>query len=145
MYHYTESGLRNIWLANGFNRTQTPYGTAVAIEDVDGLHQAIGNMLVTKSGRLTGTEFRFLRKEQDLSQRSLADLIGCTSQQILRWETGKTRLPKWADRIGRVIYRECIEGNVQIREFVDRLNKADAEAHARKREFVRDGHWAEAA
>ena len=31
-YHYTESGLRNVWLENGYTVRQTPYGETIAIE-----------------------------------------------------------------------------------------------------------------
>ena len=30
MYHYRECGLRNVWLANGFEQHETPYGPGVA-------------------------------------------------------------------------------------------------------------------
>jgi hypothetical protein len=39
MYHYTESGLRNVWLENGVTRRKTAYGVATSIQDVDGLHK----------------------------------------------------------------------------------------------------------
>jgi putative transcriptional regulator len=78
MYHYTECGLRNIWLANGYHVHKTPYGKGMSIEHVESLQRAIAQSLVRKAARLTGAEFRFLRKEQDLSQKSLAGLIGCT-------------------------------------------------------------------
>ena len=31
MYHYRECGLRNVWLANGFDEHDTPYGPGIAI------------------------------------------------------------------------------------------------------------------
>ena len=30
MYHYTDGGLRNVWLANGYEIKKTPYGEGVA-------------------------------------------------------------------------------------------------------------------
>ncbi len=30
MYRYTDGGLRNVWLANGYLVKETPYGEAVA-------------------------------------------------------------------------------------------------------------------
>src|SRR3546814_6244956 len=67
MYHYTESGLRNVWLANGYKIRNVGGEEAVAIHDVDELHRTIGRNLARKS-RLTGAELRFLRKEMGLSQ-----------------------------------------------------------------------------
>ena len=46
MYHYTESGMRDVWLANGYERRETSYGKSVAIRDVPGLHRAICRRLI---------------------------------------------------------------------------------------------------
>ncbi|MBK7001681.1 MAG: hypothetical protein IPH35_17395 [Rhodoferax sp.] len=71
MYHYTESGLQNVWLANGYKIRKCEDGDAVAIADVYGLNTVIGRHIATKS-YLSGKEFRFLRKELDLSQNRFA-------------------------------------------------------------------------
>ncbi|MBU0656550.1 MAG: hypothetical protein KJ914_15615 [Gammaproteobacteria bacterium] len=42
LLHYQSCGLANVWLCNGFENKQTPYGEAVSIADVEGLHKAIG-------------------------------------------------------------------------------------------------------
>jgi len=114
MYHYTESGLHNAWLENGVARRKTGYGMATSIQEVDGLHKAIGRALAQK-GHLTDTEFRFLRKELDLSQDSLADLMGTTEQTIAQWEK-HGKIPKTADRLLRAIYLETIHRNVKLKE-----------------------------
>lgn len=124
MYHYTECGLPNVWLVNGFTPHETPYGDVVEVENVEGLHRAIGLRLVHRKPHLTGTEFRFLRKELDLSQNALAGYFGNDAQSVALWEK-RGRVPKWADRFLRAIYRETIEGNAQIREIVARLNDTD--------------------
>jgi len=41
MYHYTECGLDNVWLANGYRQR----GDAVSIENSEGLHEAILHLL----------------------------------------------------------------------------------------------------
>ncbi|TAL96593.1 MAG: helix-turn-helix domain-containing protein [Paraburkholderia sp.] len=123
MYHYTESGLRNVWLENGVIKRKTAHGTATAIQDVDGLHKVIGRSLAQK-GRLTGTEFRFLRKELDLSQHRLADLIGTTEQTVALWEK-RGKIPKTADRMLRAIYLETIDGNVKLKEMIEQTADLD--------------------
>jgi DNA-binding transcriptional regulator YiaG len=123
-YHYTESGLPNVWLANGFTVRKTNYGEGVSIHDVDGLHRAIGRALSNKP-RLTGAEVRFLRKEMGLSQRGLGELLGVTEQAVALWER-KGRLPKTADRLLRLIYVEHDEGNAPVVSFIERLNDLDA-------------------
>jgi DNA-binding transcriptional regulator YiaG len=126
MYHYTEIGLQNVWLANGYHVRKTPYGQAVAIEDADGLHRAIGRALARKS-YLTGAEFRFLRKELDLSQHRLADLLGTSEQTVALWEK-HGKIPKTADRMFRAIYIETIDGNVKLKEMIERAADLDRKA-----------------
>lgn len=41
-YHYTECGLSNVYLVNGFNVIETPEGKAVSVNDVEELHKALG-------------------------------------------------------------------------------------------------------
>ena len=61
MYKYTECGLKNVYLVNGFHERKTPYGKAVSIDNVEGLHRVIGLHLADNKPNLTGAEFRFLR------------------------------------------------------------------------------------
>lgn len=123
-YHYTESGLTNVWLANGFTVRKTRHGEGVSIHDVDGLHRALAMALANKP-RLTGAEVRFLRKEMGLSQRGLGELLGVSDQAVALWER-KGRLPKTADRLLRLIYLEHDKGNAPIRETIRRINELDS-------------------
>lgn len=137
MYHYTESGLRGVWLANGYEERPTPYGKAVAIRDIEGLHRAICRRLIATRPRLSGAEFRFIRKELDLSQAGLAGILGNDPQSVALWER-KGTVPMWADRFIRALYREESEGNAQIRALVQRLNRLD-EAERERITFERTG------
>lgn len=123
MYHYTEIGLRNVWLANGYHVRKTAYGKSVSIEDAEGLHRAIGRALASKS-YLTGAEFRFLRKELDLSQHRIADLLGTSEQTVALWEK-RGKIPKTADRMFRAIYLETIDGNVKLKDLIERIADLD--------------------
>jgi len=145
MYHYTESGLRNVWLVNGYTVRKTPYGKGIAIESLEGLHRAIARQIVRLPRPLTGAEFRFLRKELELSQASLADYLGCNVQALARWEKGKSRLPKPAERLLRALYRESDEGNAQIRELVERISRRGATERAKLEFARRRGEWKAAA
>jgi DNA-binding transcriptional regulator YiaG len=128
-YHYTESGLTNVWLANGFTARKTKYGEGVSIHDMDGLHRALAQALTNKP-RLTGAEVRFLRKEMGLSQRGLGGLLGVTDQAVALWER-KGRLPRTADRLLRLIYIEHDKGNAPIVSFIERMNDLDQKDHER--------------
>ncbi len=145
MYHYRECGLRNVWLANGYDEHETPYGPGVAFHDVEGLHRTIARGLISKGGKLTGTELRFLRQEMGLSQAKLATMLGNDVQSIALWEKRGTQ-PKMADRFIRAIYREQQEGNAHIREMIERLVDSDLEeTDARLTLEQNDGGWRVAA
>ena len=124
MYHYTEGGLTNVWLSNGFREEDTPYGKGVSIEDIEGLHRAIGMKLVKERAQLTGAEFRFLRKELGLSQAKLAHWWGYEAQSVAGWEK-RGRVPRIADRFIRAFYLEKVSGNPSVLEIVERLALAD--------------------
>lgn len=129
MYHYTESGLQNIYLANGFKERKVAGGKAVAIIDVEGLHQAIGRSLARK-GHLTGAEFRFLRKELDLSQTRFGALAGASEESVSLWER-RGRVPKSAALFLQAIYLEAIDGDIEFRKLVEELAELDR-AHQEK-------------
>ncbi len=138
MYHYAECGLPNVWLRNGFVVKETAYGEAVAIEDVEGLHQEIGRMLAEQSGPLTGAEFRFLRKELELSQDSLAEIIGKSSQAVALWEKND-KVPMLADRLLRGLYLEATTGNARLMEAITHINRLDHSLHQLQLSF--EGAW----
>lgn len=125
MYHYLESGLRNVWLKNGFRMQKTPYGDAVAIEDIKGLHEAIALHLIEKPSRLKGTEVRFLRKEMDMSQSGIGALLGVSAQTIALWEKGKAKVTVPSDRLLRLIVKGNYCGDVDVKELIEQLNQQD--------------------
>ena len=145
MYHYTECGLPNIWLRNGFVVRETPYGKGVAIQDVEGLHKTIGLFLINNKPRLTGAEVRFLRKELDLSQHHLAHVLGVGDTSVRGWENHRTKITRPADRLLRALYREYVCKESKVKDLVDRV--ADLDRAIRKRlEFEEsDSGWKTAA
>ena len=145
MYHYTESGLGNVWLKNGYVMKNTPYGEGVSIQDVEGLHRLIG-ALIAKRPKITGKELRFLRKEMEMSQSALAGLLGTSEQNISLWER-RGNIPKVSDRLIKLIYLEHVnpQGNIKIRELIDRLNEEDARKEERLELEKRNSTWRKAA
>lgn len=142
-YHYTESGLKNIYLLNGVEVVQTNYGEATSIHDVDGLHRVIGLNLTLKK-YLTGCELRFIRKELSLAQNGLGTLLGVTEQAVAKWEkTG--RVPKTADRFVRLLYLESINENIKIQQFIDRINETDRDDYSNMLIEETDKGWKQAA
>jgi DNA-binding transcriptional regulator YiaG len=81
----------------------------VRINDIDGLHEAIGRTLITDKKNLSGREIRFLRHEMVMWQAMLAKLLEVSEQTIHRWEKGKAEVPKPAEALIRLLYREHIK------------------------------------
>ncbi|WP_415768530.1 helix-turn-helix domain-containing protein [Pseudomonas sp. LB3P38] len=139
MYHYVESGLPNVWLSNGYRMKETAYGEAVAITDVEGLHDFIGKTIAQKPAALTGAEFRFLRKELGLSQERLASIVGLTSQAVAIWE--KTdKIPTVNDRYLRGLYLEAKTGEADLMAAIDSINELDHELHKLNLQFEDGWH-----
>lgn len=107
-YHYTLCGLDNIYLLNGYEEYETPYGKGVSINDIDGLHLAIARDIINSPRRLLPEEFRFLRKEMKCSQGSFGLTIGVNEQTIARIEKGEIQ-PKVAfEAVFRALAAEVI-------------------------------------
>jgi DNA-binding transcriptional regulator YiaG len=139
MHRYLGSGLPNVWLENGYHIKPTDdHGEVVAIEDVHGLHQAIGGLVAQKTSPLTGGEFRFLRKELRLSQDSLAQIIGKSSQAVALWEKNR-RVPLIADRFMRSFYLEATTGSAGIMKQIETINRMDYRLHEIAMRF--DEEW----
>lgn len=124
MHHYTQCGLDNVWLENGFTVISTPYGKGLAIEDAIGLHQVLALDLTKKKGSITGKELKFLRIVIDLSQEGLGRLLGATEQSVSLWErTGK--VPKNSDSLTRMLVSEKLNGNCKVTEIIERINTVE--------------------
>lgn len=125
MYHYTECGLDNVWLANGYTVHITPYGKGVSVKDADSLLHELAKWLTQKPGRLTGKELRFLRTLLCLSQAGLGAMLGATEQSISLWErTGK--VPKTSDALLRMLVLEKFNGDGKVSQVIDRINTVEA-------------------
>lgn len=124
MYHYTDGGLRNVWLANGYKIQKSSYGEAVAVVDLEGLTKAICMAMTKKPSKLTGVEFRYLRNGLMLSQPNLGQMLGVSGQAVALWEkTGK--VPKMADAMIRLIYTAHTHGHEQVKNIVMALNEGE--------------------
>lgn len=146
LFHYQSCGLANVWLRNGFESKPTPYGEAVAIADVAGLHKTIGLFITNNQPLLDGAEIRFLRKELDLSQTMLGEVLGVSESTVRNWETGRQPITAAADRFTRLLYQEHIQGNAYIKAMVERLSKLDHARHIQRLELESTGQgWKAAA
>lgn len=130
MLNYTSCGLRNIRLRNGYEETETPYGKAISIHDVEGLHRAIGMHIVRHNPELLdGDEIRFLRKELDLPQAQLARILDVSEVTVRNWEAGRHYISGPADRLLRTLYIESVQDGNPIRELLEDLCQLNRDAY----------------
>ncbi|HEY3216472.1 MAG TPA: hypothetical protein VGK93_08260 [Candidatus Eisenbacteria bacterium] len=78
-YHYTESGLDNVWLVGGVTETEcSECGEKfLRVTREPQLLQVIALDLLMRPSYRTGAELRFLRRACGLSQEQLAALLQC--------------------------------------------------------------------
>lgn len=143
-YHYLECGLDDVYLVNGFERTESARGRSIAIRDIDALHRAIGEYLCLNKKDLNGKEIRFLRREMLMSQSTLARLFDVGEQTVRRWETGKVNMPRAAEALLRLMYTE--DSKSRVRDRLKRIADLEDEMdHNRQMIFElmtsKKGHW----
>lgn len=102
------SPLREVYLANGFERQNGAYGATIKIQNPLGLAHALLTAVVLKEGRLTGEEITYLREKLDLLQSALATLLGVENQTVSLWERGSHRIPRSCDTVLRGLVTEKI-------------------------------------
>lgn len=148
MYHYTESGLPNVYLVNGFTVETLDGEEYTSIDDMNGLHKTIAKAIIDSPKPLTHQEFRFLRIEMNVSQKTLGTRFGVTEQTIARYEKGESSIPRTTDAALRSLYMESQQKNNPVSYFLDLLADTEAQAAAQsiqlKLEEV-DDHWSVAA
>ncbi|MDH0864582.1 hypothetical protein [Mitsuaria sp. GD03876] len=130
LYHFTECGLDNVWLQNGFAYKDTAYGPAVSFAALDELLDAIAAHLVRKPARLTGKEFRYLRSHMHLSQAAMAKLQGVSEQNISLWER-RGRVPKSNDTLQRLLYLKHASGDESLKAAFDQIMTVERLVHQR--------------
>ena len=144
-YHYTQCGLDDVYLLNGYKRHETPYGNGVSVENVYGLYDAIAESLCKNKALLGGKEIRFLRKQMDLTQADVALRLGCDSQSVARWEKGKSEINGAADRLLRLLYLGTKNANIDPVEVIRALARLDAKISDKQIFEETDSGWKTAA
>lgn len=127
-HHYKECGLDYVYLRNGFNIEDTPYGPGVAIEKADELHEVIALHIICSPHALRGQEVRFLRSILDISQAGLGDILGKSRATVARWEAQPNgTIPGPEDRLLRFFYalkehrQEIAERILDLLAMIDEL------------------------
>lgn len=120
IYDYLECGLDNVRLYNISFIKDEKGEDVVYIPKVNKLHKVISLGIISKQGKITGKELRFLRTEMGLKQSELADLIGKDGQTVGRWEREEHPLDSTADILIRTVAREFLglyQEDIKIEDF----------------------------
>ena len=122
-----------MYLKNGFTVEQIDGEEYTSIHEMNGRHRAIAQAVVDSSKPLTHEEFKFLRIELIVSQKTLGTRFGVDEQTIARYEKGQTKIPRTTDAALRTLYMESQEKNNPVSYFLDLL--ADTEAEEAEKEI----------
>ena len=140
MYHFTESGLRYVYLHNGYHEEVFDDELYFSITELDRLQKAIALSIVHSHSSMTHEEFRFLRKEIDASQSQLAALFEVSEQTVARWEKAETGLPRTSDVALRSLY--CEQSNEPFKLTDCLMNLSKKHAIRERKEFgYNHGIW----
>lgn len=127
---YQGCGLDNVYLVNGYRFMNLASGQEVLhIDDLPGLHHAIASAIADSPVDLDAKTFKFLRKEHDMSQRNLAEILGVEEQTVSNWERAKTPIPRYADLVLKALTKERCGGNDALTSVIEHMNKLDRERH----------------
>lgn len=104
-YHFTGSGLRNVYLVGVEYEVDAATGMqSAAIPCLPNLMEAIGKVLVEKQTPLSADEVRFLRKRLRFASKAFAELVGLSSEQYSRIENGAAKVTPTVERVVRLLY-----------------------------------------
>ncbi|UTV98314.1 helix-turn-helix domain-containing protein [Marinomonas rhizomae] len=132
MYHYTECGLPNVYLKNGFTIENIDGEDYTSIDDMNNLHVAIAQTIADSHMILRPAEFKFLRIELNLSQKMLGHRFGVSEQTIARYEKGQSEIPRTTDAALRSLFMEKLEKTNSVSYFLDLLSDAEAQQAAKE-------------
>ncbi|WP_188092362.1 helix-turn-helix domain-containing protein [Azospirillum sp. B21] len=136
MYHYTECGLDDVWIAGIEFHCDAAGKTVYRIPNLPGLHREIARSIVYESSGMTGQEHRFLRTELGMTQQEMASLLHVEALTISRWERGENPIDQNAMTIIRMLAVEKLE--LEQKESVEKISKLSVSV-ARTDPLIVDG------
>ena len=108
-YHYTESGLDNVYIKTRIYRCDKCKEVIADIPVMHELHELIAKYLVEKDSLLIGKEIKFLRKEMHFKANELANMLGVTKVTISRWGNDKEKISPYNDKLIRLLYIQILQ------------------------------------
>jgi DNA-binding transcriptional regulator YiaG len=114
LHHMTGIGLSNVYLLNGFHIDSDDGDEAISYENIAGLYFEIGRAISSKPYTMRPDEFRFVRKQLEMSQSEVATLFDKSDQAIAKWEKGLLPVPKAESSLLKIVW---LSQNVKASEF----------------------------
>ena len=132
-YRYAESGISNVILQS-IEVADCPHcgNSDITIPRMAKIHRAIVQALANSPARLTGEQFRFLRKYLGLSGDQLGSYLHTDRTKISKWERGEDRIGPATDRLIRLLAAaldgELRPGVFAIAEHLPRISDESGKA-----------------
>lgn len=93
-YHYTESGLSNVYIEGLEFPVDDDGDEVIYIPFIAALHTEILRGIVLQKGTMNSEQIRFVRTELGMTQSDLGGLLGVTGLTVGRWERGENPMDK---------------------------------------------------
>ncbi|MEP9388956.1 helix-turn-helix domain-containing protein [Mesorhizobium sp. KR9-304] len=108
-HHYTESGLKNVFIDGLPMEVDDDGDEIITIPAVNELHRVIALGIVSHAHGISPDELRFLRTEMGYTQSELGALVHHDKQSVGRWERGEYEIDSSAETIIRRLAIEKLE------------------------------------
>ena len=122
-YHYTECGLKNVFIT-GMSAQTNNEDESTTIPAAGHLHRIIAECIVAQNGKMSGRELRFLRTEMGLTQNKLAAILKVKLLTISRWERKEIPIKHTAEMLIRLmaIKRLSLDLAMDVDEVSEKVN-----------------------
>lgn len=103
-YHYKESGLDNVIL-KGIDIIHCDHcgNDDPMIKAVSKVHDTIAEAVISRRGKLSGKEIRFLRKYMNISARAMAEILHVHPSTMSKWENDEDPIGDQSEALLRVL------------------------------------------
>lgn len=105
-HSYPAGPLSNVYLTNGYEEIDTPFGRGFSYRAPKELERALCVAVITKPSRLAAAEILYLRLRADWRQEDVAEKLHVQGQTVSLWERGKQRIPAALDEVLRMRFIE---------------------------------------
>lgn len=132
-YHYTSSGLDNVYLVNiAIRRCKRCRTEHAVIPRMAELHRMLAGALLDEPERLRGSELRFLRKHAGLSASDFSAQLQIEPETLSRFENARQDIGVSTEKLARAILKAEIQTAAQ--------NKLQAFLLSKQRLLAHKGH-----